>query len=129
MKLAYDAEHFDPPAPVLPLVVSGPADEDRAELVALVDTGADVSLIPIGLARALALPTVDRIDIVDLGHDRHPATVHAAVVRIGRHRRLVRLTAFGEEALIGRDLLGALLLTLDGPTTTLGVRVPRRRRA
>ena len=125
MRFPYRGDLFDPAAPVLPLVVSAPSDVERVELPALVDTGADTTLIPIGIARALRLPLVDRTSLQGIGPKLYPAGVHAAVVRIGRFRALVRLTAFGDEALIGRDLLERLVLVLDGPALTLGVRVPK----
>jgi predicted aspartyl protease len=126
-RIPYDSDRFFPPAPVVPLVVASPSDIERVELAALVDTGADSTLVPSALARALGLPRIDRASLRGIGPRLYAAPVHAAVVRIGRFRALVRVIAFGDEALVGRDLLERLALVLDGPASACEVRVPRQR--
>jgi predicted aspartyl protease len=122
----YDRERFDPPAPVVPLVLASPSDAERVAIPALLDSGADVTLVPPNVARELRLPRVDRLEIRGIGSRVHMADVCAAVVRIGRFRTLARVVLFGDEALVGRDLLNRLLLRLDGPQEMLDSRAPRR---
>ncbi|MFI5309576.1 MAG: aspartyl protease family protein [Polyangiales bacterium] len=94
----------------------------------LVDTGADCTLIPLHVARSLGLRLVDRVQIQGVVAGRHPASVFAARVQIGRFAKLARLVAFGDEALLGRDLSNQLVLRVDGPAQATTV-VERSRRA
>lgn len=107
---------FDPPAPVL-LVRIGSGAEERpaAVLRMLVDTGADCTLVPLQLARSLGLPLVDKFQLQGVGGRPQPAPVFAARLQIGTFARLVRVVGFGDEALIGRDVLNQLVLRIDGP--------------
>jgi predicted aspartyl protease len=120
-RVAFDTT-FDPPAPVLPVRISGLDEHDPAAMVRmLVDTGADCTLIPVKLARSLRLPVVDKAEIQGVGSKAQAANVHAARIRLGSLRVLMRVVALGDECLIGRDILNRLVLHLDGPTHTLQV--------
>jgi predicted aspartyl protease len=124
-------EAFEPPAPVLPVHVSGVAAHTPAVLLPmLVDTGADCSLIPVRLARTLRLPVVDELNIVGVGNRAQRVSVHAARLRVGRMRLLARVAALGDEALLGRELLNLIVMRLDGPEKMLHLTVaakPKRK--
>lgn len=114
-RVAFDTT-FDPPAPVLPVRVSGLDEHDPAAMIRmLVDTGADCTLIPVKLARSLRLPVVDKAEIQGVGSKAQTANVHAARIRLGSLRVLARVVALGDECLVGRDILNRLLMQLDGP--------------
>jgi hypothetical protein len=53
--------------------------------------------------------------------------VHAARLRIGTLRALARVVALGDEALLGRDILNKLVLSIDGPARLISA-VPRTKR-
>jgi predicted aspartyl protease len=91
-------------------------------VTALVDTGADCTLVPAGVARRLHLPVVDRLLVEGLGGAIRRAPVHLALVRLAGNRCLARVVAFDRVAIVGRDLLNRLTLSLDGPRLTLSVR-------
>jgi predicted aspartyl protease len=113
---------FDPPAPVLPMRISGLDEHDPAAMLRmLVDTGADCTLIPVKIARSLRLPVVDKAEIQGVGSKAQSANVHAARIRLGSLRILLRVVALGDECLVGRDILNRLVLHLDGPTQTLQI--------
>jgi predicted aspartyl protease len=113
---------FDPPAPVLPVRISGLDEHDPAAMVRmLVDTGADCTLIPVKLARTLRLPVVDKAEIQGVGAKPQEANVHAARIRLGSLRVLARVVALGDECLVGRDILNRVVLHLDGPAQILQV--------
>ena len=111
---AYDAG-FDPPAPVLPMRLAAPGSEVAVLLGALVDTGADCTLIPALVAQRLRLPAIDRMVIEGVGGRVGTVTVHAATVELPGLTCLARVVAHGQECLIGRDLLARLAIGLDGP--------------
>jgi predicted aspartyl protease len=131
-RFAYDTS-LDPPAPVVPVRISGPVGEDAVTVPMLVDTGADCTLVPAAIIRRLGLPSVDVIGLTGVGGSRSRATVHAASVELGGVRLLARVVAFVDEAILGRDLLNQTVMTLDGPGLVFSVaersrmRRPRRR--
>jgi len=59
---AYDAAH-EPPAPVIPVHVAAPLRERATLLRAVIDTGADCTVVPERVVRDLALPRIDRVEI------------------------------------------------------------------
>lgn len=115
-------DNYDPPAPVLPVRVGGiDPTSPTALLRMLVDTGADCSLIPARLARSLRLPYVDKIEVQGVGGNVRSARVYAARIRLGPLRLVTRMAAFGDEALLGRDLLNRLSLHIDGRAGTISI--------
>ncbi len=84
-------------------------------LTFLVDTGADISVVPDAVARELRLPAVGQITVRGVGGSLRGARVCAAEVEAGGVRSLVEVVAMGEEALVGRDLLNRWTVTLHGP--------------
>ena len=121
-------ETFEPPAPVLPVRVGGIDDHDPAAMLRmLVDTGADCTLIPAQVARSLRLPVVDRMQIEGVGGIAQ-ATIHAAHVHVGGMRVMARVAAYGNEALLGRDVLNKMLVEIDGPGLTITTTAPRTKR-
>ena len=125
LELPYDGD-FDPPAPVAELRIGAPGSEDRVLLRALVDTGADATVIPTAVVRRLALPLVDRVAVEGVGGRRLSVGVYAASARIAGLEYLVRVVALGHEALVGRDLLNRLVARLDGPGLRALMRAPAK---
>jgi predicted aspartyl protease len=117
----YDDVDYNPPAPVLDVLLSAPGDLDiRVAEVALVDTGADVSVLAVGLASHLGLPLVGTTEVAGVDDQ-------AQFVRVWRvNFDIPGLGRFGAEAvelgsttIIGRDILNRLSLHLDGPKEQL----------
>jgi predicted aspartyl protease len=125
--LPYDPS-LDPPAPVVPVRISGPTGEEAVMLPMLVDTGADCTLVPTSIARRLELPRIDVIGLTGGGGARSRATVHAASIELGGLRLLARIVAFVDEAILGRDVLNRAVVTLDGPGLVLSVAARSRLR-
>ncbi|MDR7463212.1 MAG: hypothetical protein QN209_00750 [Armatimonadota bacterium] len=117
-----DAFPYDPrrspPAPVLPVRLGPPRTEPATAVAALVDSGADVTVLPEGLPQALGLPQVNEVTVRGVaGTARVP--VYAAELEAAGTRRIVEAVAVGAEALLGRDLLNGWVVTLDGPARVL----------
>lgn len=116
----YDARR-SPPAPVLPVRLGPPNTEPVTAVAALVDSGADVTVLPEGLPQALGLPQVSEVTVRGVtGTARVP--VYAAEVEAAGRRRIVEVVGLGGEALLGRDLINRRVVTLDGPRHTLHFR-------
>jgi predicted aspartyl protease len=114
-----------PPAPVIPLRLKRTGAEPSVVISALVDSGADVTVVPEQTARDLRLPVVRKIYISGVGGFKRPAIVSVADVEIAGRREIADAVVFGNEALIGRDLLNRWVTTLDGPQQRLRVEAPR----
>ena len=115
--MRYDTS-FQPPAPVLPVVVRNPYI--RAEpysCLAILDTGAEISAIPRDAVVALRLAEAQRV--IAGSWDGSRSEVSTFVVQLEFAEGVVPLlevaAAERATALIGRDLLNAWRLLLDGP--------------
>lgn len=117
----------DPPAPVVPIRVSTPSGQGGVLVHALLDSGADCTLVPEAVVRALGLPVVDRIWIEGVGGSARRAPVFAARVEFAHVARIARVVAVGSEAILGRDLLNAAVALLDGPALAVTFRPPSKR--
>jgi predicted aspartyl protease len=113
----YD-HHFEPPAPVLPLRVNLPASGGSLQLAGLVDTGADITLLPEDIAER-HLPVAGTIAIRGVTGEVVQATLYRAELEVGDHRRALIVAGLGRETIAGRDLLSGLVVTLDGPAQQL----------
>lgn len=127
MKQGYDRS-FNPPAPVLPIVVSGPTGR-RTRLDAKIDTAADVSGLPRAVVEDLGLLPARRVRAVTWRGEPTEVRLHRGdVLLMGRRIRDAEWLPIARPyALLGRDLLNELVLLLDGPRLETEVR-PRRSR-
>lgn len=119
----YNAKDYFPAMPMAAISVSGiEADDPLEEIVALVDSGADATMIPVDiLQRVGALYHEPRIMRGVTGH-RLTVDIYLVHVQIGPYR-IAGIEAIGmlntTEAIIGRDVLNQLELTLHGPAHEL----------
>ena len=116
---SYDDHQFSPPAPMAKVTLRHPENETMAtEASLLIDTGADVTLIPqsaidlleieassdeayelVGLDGSMSLARAVRLDLIFLR-------------RIFKGRYLIIEQEYG---ILGRDILNHLSLIFDGP--------------
>lgn len=117
---AYDEYNFNPPALVLEISLSAPfpSEGQTIKFTALLDSGADISVIPRQIARRLRLRYVNKITVA--GFDGAPKTAFVYSVRIiSDHLEdfiIQAITANSDHVLIGRDILNKWLLFLKGPS-------------
>ncbi len=119
-RVAYDLKR-NPPAPILPIRIGRPGTDPSVLVTALVDTGADATIIPRALARRLNLPVLAEVGVGGSGGLSQRATVHSAVVEVAGSRWPAQVIALGAEPLIGRDLLNQWIVTLRGPDRVLDI--------
>ena len=123
MKTAYLSQYF-PPFPSLPIHLGFPEENLRlGPLEALVDTGADGTLVPQVLLEELGAPLVDQIRVRSQWGEARAAGLYTVDLGVAG----IRLPAIevvgdpGVEIILGRDVINRLRLLLDGPAheTTL----------
>jgi hypothetical protein len=114
---AYETGEFTPPAPVARARVCGPTGQTRSGVPLLIDTGADVSTIPRAVAEAVAAE-VQASGILIRSFDGTETVCDLAELSVELLRYRFQgafVIAEAEYGVVGRNVLNALLLTLDGP--------------
>ena len=114
---AYDAEHFDPPAPMAMVTLKS---EHSALVIRdvpmLIDTGADVSLLPRSHAAPLESTDAKRYELEAFDGTRSTAAAVAAeMVFVGKSFRGQFLLVDSWHGVLGRNVLNNLALVFDGP--------------
>lgn len=118
----YDANLFDPPAPLARVNLRNPKNTDTvSDVLMLLDSGADVTLIPTASVNQLGLIADADENYELMGFDG--STSLASVVRL--EMLFLNKTFKGrfllidqEWGFIGRDILNLVTLLLDGPNLT-----------
>ncbi len=116
---AYEHRTYDPPMPVLDIGVSRPGvNEPSVTVEAIVDTGADGSLLPLDILERAGAIFVDRAYLRGITGQRQAVDLYLTTVHLGRLRVPgIRAAALppGEIAILGRDVLNQLDIALRGP--------------
>ena len=119
---AYDDTFFDPPAPFARVRLRSPdSGRSLSNVGMLIDTGADVTLIPDLAVSSLGLQfDVDTAyELTGFDGSRSVASaVNLDLVLSGRVFRGRYLGIDQEWGILGRDILNHLSLALDGPGLT-----------
>jgi len=122
----YDARDFAPPAPVASVTLR--AQDGRAtvsDVRMLIDSGADMSLIPESLIGQLGLDTADEPTYELMAFDGTKSvarSVQCELAFLGRAYRGRYLVVADSIGILGRDVLNQVCLVLDGPRGTWGER-------
>ncbi len=112
----YDST-YSPAAPVIEVEIGTEHSAETRLLSALVDSGADATLLPKGLLKQLKAQPVDVRNLRTVTGARLTVTLYRVQLRIGP-QQLRNIRAVGieptEGAILGRDALNQLVMTLDG---------------
>jgi len=90
--------------------------------LALVDSGADGTLVPVDLLEEVGARLVGTARIRSIFGDSQAADIHLGSLQIGPHwLGAVRVVAGaeGDEIILGRNVLNQLVVTLNGPASTV----------
>ena len=117
---SYDASSFDdPPAPVVRVTLRSPErGATVSDVLLLLDTGADVTLLPRVAVERLGVPLLDGERYELMGFDGSTSYAPVVVLDMLFLRRAFRgryLVIEGERGILGRDILNHVAVLLDGP--------------
>lgn len=116
---SYDATHFGPPAPVAQVRLRDPScGATVSDVLVLVDTGADITLLPRSAVEQLGVPLLAGQQYELIGFDGSKSFAPAVLLDLLFLRRAFRgryLLIEEERGIMGRDILNHVLLLLDGP--------------
>jgi len=116
---SYDASQFDPPAPVARVALRNPhTGATVSDVLLLLDTGADVTLLPHMMVEQLGVPLVADQRYELMGFDGSKSFAPAVVLDMLFLKRAFRgqyLLIEEEHGILGRDILNHVSLLLDGP--------------
>ncbi len=116
---------LNPPAPFVAVTLRNPVTgAERRDVPAQVDCAADRTLLPDALVQDLGLPQIGATPIGGVGGiivtmPSYP--VQIAIDNLPAHTLEVVASAGESWVLLGRDLLNALRLLLDGPRLVLEI--------
>jgi hypothetical protein len=117
---SYDAAQFKPPAPVARVTLRNPATGVTvSDVVLLVDSGADVTLLPRRAIEQLQVAPVIGPGYEVAGFDGTKTFIQAVNVDMVFLRRLFKgqyLVIDEDPGILGRDVLNHVALLLDGPS-------------
>ena len=126
MMLPYDSA-FNPPAPVLEIVVGRPqATHIETRVQAQLDPGSDITVLPESVAEAIGLQRAG--DLETEGYDgvvtRWPLCVVTLTVADVTLPPMSVVVMPRSLAILGRDVLNHFILTLNGKDLTFELRAP-----
>jgi len=120
MPASYDYDtKYEPPAPTIPVGLSRSGETSASqEIVALVDTGADATMLPVDVLKSAKTRYVQQRLMRGVMGEPTTVNLYLAAIHVAGHvihgnRAIARPE--GSEAIIGRDVLNQLEITLNGP--------------
>jgi predicted aspartyl protease len=116
---AYDVSLFNPPAPLARVTLRNPTNGNSlSDVPMLIDTGADVTLIPQGSVNPLGLTIDPNTGYELMAFDGSTSVAQVAQLdllflrRVFKGRFLLTNQAYG---ILGRDILNYVTIVFDGP--------------
>ena len=126
MTTFYDTS-VQPPAPFIEFEVASPQDSTQRRLAqGLLDTGAEVSVLPVEILTALQIPKASSMSVE--AWDGSPTLVTTYIVTLGiadaRLDSIEVVAAPMPYAILGRDVLNHFILTLNGKDLSFELKDP-----
>ena len=122
---------FFPPAPALELGLRAPdGDKLRAPLSGIIDTGADITMVPLVVLEEIAAPVIDEVQLRSHWGDITTVTTYLVDIELGTDL-FPAIEVVGDlhsdTVLLGRNVINKLLLLVDGlqQTTDILARRPQ----
>ena len=122
--IPYD-DRASPPAPMLRVTCANPfRDEKQKQVLALLDTGSDVTALPANAIDELELGVKRAIAVIGVENEFAVAAIYEANIEIVgiRMERLEVIEWAGDFVVLGRDVLNEFHIILDGQMKQFDVR-------
>lgn len=120
----YDNSYY-PSAPVMEITIQdADVSEHKITFVALVDSGADASMIPIHILETIDATYITTKAMRGIMGPANPVDMYLVTIEIGEAIvPMVEVIALqqGAEAIVGRDVLNHLVVTLNGLANMLEI--------
>lgn len=120
---SYDS-NFYPAMPVLTIQVQREIDETPIDLTALIDSGADNTMLPVSILERLDAPKSDSVWMVGVGGQRTRVSLYLVFIRFGEfqpiYTRVIGVQS-RDEVIIGRDIINQFAVLLNGPAHTVEI--------
>jgi len=118
---------YNPPMPIIPIsLISVADDQSMTESInAIVDSGADGTLIPTEYLHQIHAPAVRKAFMKGISGERRSVDIYLISIQIGSVKlRGVRVIASpSSEAILGRNVLNQLVIGLNGPAETVELHI------
>lgn len=115
----YDGARYDPPAPVARVGLrSFDGTHSIADVALLIDTGADITLLPRSAVERLGVTSQSGMQYELVGFDGTRSTADAVeldMLFLSKAFRGRYLLTDDDHGILGRDVLASLKLAFDGP--------------
>lgn len=115
----YDFVHFDPPAPLAEVMLVNPhTGRNLTQVMMLIDTGADVTLLPREVAQRLEIDAIPNAiyQIQGFGGDiQFAESIECQMFFLGKRFKGKFLLIDESIGILGRNILNSLPLIFDGP--------------
>lgn len=113
------SDSYDPAAPVVEIAVHSPLETDQQVwLSVLIDTGADVTTLPLRLLSQIGAEYVETATLTGIAGGRVVVDLYRVSIRIGSQTipgiRVAGVLS-STNAVLGRDVLNYLVVSLHGP--------------
>jgi predicted aspartyl protease len=115
---------YDPPIPVCEITLTTPATDRRVGLRAIIDTGADGTIIPVRYLRDIEARRAFETNLRSQWGEQRTVFLYLVDLTISK----LTLSAvyvvgdeMGEEIVLGRNVLNRLRLLLDGPEAVMAL--------
>lgn len=119
----YDSD-YNPAMPVVEIQLRRSANYPSIYFQAIVDTGSDATLIPLPYLRQLQARKGRRQILSGTAGGRYEVDLYSVSVQIGSYRPIyvdAAGTVYGNEVIIGRDVLNQFVVTLNAPAHVVEV--------
>ena len=123
MNAPYDRS-YSPPLPTVEIVLRLPEGDSVGPLRAVIDTGADATIIPTSTLAKLPIRPLHSGFLRSAWGERRPIDLYLLDVQVaGLTLPGVEIVGdeLGHELILGRNVLNKLILLLDGPALTTTV--------
>jgi len=121
----YDAT-YDPPMPVCRVTITAAVTDLRLVVNAIIDTGADATIVPARLLRNIGARRVFETGLRNQWGERRLVFLYLVDLEInGMVLPGIYVVGdeIGDEVVLGRNALNRLVITLDGPRQTAQIGV------